>query len=148
MSQIAASLSVLPQARGARVLLRQIRRMRIESGPQVGLGHAGRQMAADAQGGVAARPGGDAAGILEIRPLDGTRPHPDGTAPQLLDECQHDPGMVVVGSDVVDARADEHAQADACGGDRARYCEGRPAYTFHGLRTTIVPTMRGWIEHA
>jgi hypothetical protein len=44
----------------------------------------------------------------------------DGTVPQLLDECQHDPGMVVVGSDVVDARADEHPQADACGGDRAR----------------------------
>src|SRR4030088_1520388 len=104
MSQIAASLSVLPQAgmalilipclttqnsrRAARVLLRQIRRMRIESGPQVGLGHAGRQRAADAQGGVAARAGGDAARILEFRHLDGTRPRPDGTVPQLLDECQ------------------------------------------------------------
>src|SRR5260370_41148935 len=133
MAQLAATVSVLPQVgmalilipclttqnspRAARVFLRQIRRMRIEPGPEVGLRYAGRQMAADAQGGVAARAGSDAAGIIEIRHFDRTRPHPDGTVPQLLDERQHDPGVVVVGSNVVDARADEHAEADACGDD-------------------------------
>jgi hypothetical protein len=37
----------------------------------------------------------------------------------MLDECQRYPGVVVVGSNVVDPRADEHAEAEACGCDRA-----------------------------
>jgi hypothetical protein len=67
---------------------------------------------ADAKSGVVFGTGRDPLGILDIGCGNRAGAYADGTLPQLLDDCQHDLGVVVIGADVVNPRADEHDAAD------------------------------------
>src|SRR2546430_13358463 len=86
--------------------------------------------------------GDDSRRILEIGNVSRACAHADGALPQLLDDCQYDLRVVVIGADVVTTRADVHDAADrqcreSTSNDRARF-----GYAAHAIYcTTIVPTM-------
>src|SRR5207237_8225194 len=88
--------------------------------------------------------GDDSRGILKIGNVSRAGAHSDGAFPQLLDNCQHDLRVVVIGADVVNPRADKHGAADRQCRESTRYDKACSRYAGHEIYgTTIVPTMRG-----
>src|ERR1700692_2582453 len=82
--------------------------------------------------------------ILEIRYRNLAGAHCNGALPQLVDERQHDLRVMVVGGDVVNPRADEHASADCQHPEGACNNNANFHYALHrNYSTTTVPTMRG-----
>ena len=126
------------------VFLCKIRRVRVEPRADVGFRHSGRQVTADAQGGVAFGTGRDPLGVLDVGRVNRAGAQVDGALAQLLDECQYDPGVVIIGADVVNARADVHHAAERQCRESTRSDKARLRDAGHEVYcTTIVPTMRG-----
>jgi hypothetical protein len=62
--------------------------------------------------------------------------------PQLLDECKHNFGVMIIGADVVHARADERHATERQYCDRTRNDNARFGSADHRVHcTTIVPTI-------
>jgi hypothetical protein len=110
----------------------------------VGLRHSGRQVAAGAEPRVVCGAGFDTSRVLEVRYGYPARAHGDRAIAQLLDHCQDDPGVMIVGTDVVDTRPDKQRGTDREGCQRGCDNEPRSCNARHKIYSTMmVPTIFG-----
>src|SRR5205814_9396817 len=111
----------------------EVRRVGIEAWSNIGLCHPGCQVTADAERRIVSSAGDDSRRILEIGSVSRACAHADGALPQLLDDCQYDLGVVVIGADVVNTRADVHDAADRQCRESTRNDKTRFRYAAHLL---------------
>src|ERR1700677_488007 len=89
------------------ILLNEIRWVRVKSFAQIRLRHARGEVTAYAQDRITCRSRADPERLLQVRHFDRSGACVDRAITQLLDDREHRRRMMIVGTDVVDARSDE-----------------------------------------